>query len=270
MNKKFLGIICIFYSGIIIYVWVTGLLKNFLAPNMQLYLKISIIPLLLMGLVIIFNSKSNYQFKISDLILLLPLLMIFIAQDGRLTESLSSNRTSFNRENSIKSSEIIEDEKIKKEAEEEEEKIEYDLSNPYFNITDEVYNELANYISYAQKAEKFEGKTIKVTGFIQKYASYIPEGYATIGKYSISCCAADASFIGFFFKYDTSKIKSYKWYEIEGILKKGKDNDGYDILYIDVVNINEIDSKGEEQYIYPCYNYGEKYCKSLEKYDLEY
>ena len=40
--KKFLGIICLLYSGIIGYIWFNNKLKFFLAPNMQVYIKISL------------------------------------------------------------------------------------------------------------------------------------------------------------------------------------------------------------------------------------
>ena len=73
-----------------------------------------------------------------------------------------------------------------------------------------------------------------------------------------------------FVKYDISRIEENAWYEIEGVLKKGTDNDGYDILYIDVANIHKIDLKNEEQYVYPCYAYDNGTCKDVTKYNLEY
>jgi hypothetical protein len=92
MSKKYLGFICFIYSAIIFYVWISGLLRNFLAPNMQLYLKISAFVFIPMGLVLLFNNRVNYKFKISDLILLLPIVLLIIAGDGRLTASLANNR----------------------------------------------------------------------------------------------------------------------------------------------------------------------------------
>ena len=98
----------------------------------------------------------------------------------------------------------------------------------------------------------------------------MPDGYFAIGKYAISCCAADAGFTGFIAKYDNSKITADKWYEVEGILEKGKDKEGYDIMYIKVINSKEISSKGEEQYVYPCYAYDDGSCEAMSKYNLEY
>lgn len=37
MKKRFLGIVCIIYFLLIIYVFIINKLKNFLAPNMHIY-----------------------------------------------------------------------------------------------------------------------------------------------------------------------------------------------------------------------------------------
>ena len=196
--------------------------------------------------------------------LILPLVLLIIAGDGRLTASFASNRTTnLNTEKRTKSEEKVETKK--------EEIIEsYDFSNVDIDVIDASYVDLSNYITFSSKAEKFESQTIRVRGFALKKASYLSKGYFAIGKYAISCCAADAGFTGFIAKYDNSKITKDKWYEVEGILEKGKDADGYNIMYINVINIKEISSTEEEQYVYPCYAYDGGYCEAIQKYNLEY
>ena len=281
MKKRFLGIICLLYAGIIIYELTTNNIKNFLAPNMQVYLKIVVIPLALIGLVLLFNNHVDYKFKISDLVLLLPLIMLIFASDARLTENLARNRnTGFNRNTSTKSnkdSDIKEDRQeietkteVEKEEVEEQEEIKYDFSNPDFYVIDENYDEFANYLSYAIDGSKYVGKTIMVRGFSQKYANYLPDEYFVVGKYLITCCTADAGYVGFFVKYDMSKIKNNTWYEIEGILEQSKDKDGYNIMVINAINVKEIKSNEEEQYVYPCYAYGDGSCSEALKYNLEH
>ena len=54
----------------------------------------------------------------------------------------------------------------------------------------------------------------------------------------------------------------------DGIIDKIKDNDGYDALVINVINIKEIDGNKEEQYAYPCYSYGDGSCSIFNNYDL--
>ena len=90
--KKFLGFVSLLYVLLILYSWINGSLDNYIAPNMQIYLKIAIIPLTLMGFVLIFNNRNDYRFKISDLVLLIPLLMIISSGDGNLSMSLANNR----------------------------------------------------------------------------------------------------------------------------------------------------------------------------------
>jgi len=264
MSKKYLGIICLIYSGIFGYVVFFDKLTNFLAPQMQLYVKLSIIPMLVIGLILLFNKKNHYKFKISDLILLVPLIILIIAGDGVLSSEFASNRAiSTNKKNRIKQDEQY-------EYDEEYLNAEYDFTNPYFEIIDSNYEGLADYITFAPKAEKFKGETIRVRGFILKKAPYLPKGYFAIGKYSVSCCVADAEFLGFVVKYDINKVIEGNWYEIEGILEKGVDAEGYSMMFIKVVNIKEIKAKGEKRYIYPCYNYAEGSCEAMAKYEMDY
>ena len=72
--KRYLGIVSISYSLLILYELITNKINNFLAPQLQIYLKISVLPLFIIGIVLILKNKD--KFKISSLILLLPFIMI--------------------------------------------------------------------------------------------------------------------------------------------------------------------------------------------------
>lgn len=61
---------------------------------MQMYLKVSLIPMLIIGLVLLFSKKDNHKFKVTDLVLLIPIIALILANDGRLTTSLVKNRMS--------------------------------------------------------------------------------------------------------------------------------------------------------------------------------
>ena len=67
--KKFLGFICLAYSFIIAYLWIFNQLKNFLAPTMQIYIKVSLIPLIIVGFVLYYSEHIHYKFKIRAFIL---------------------------------------------------------------------------------------------------------------------------------------------------------------------------------------------------------
>lgn len=259
--KKFLGIICLLYSLIIGYVIIFDKLKLFLAPNMQMYIKLSILPLIIMGIILI--KDKNYKFKISDLILLLPIIMIILCGDGKLSTTYAQKKT-------IVKDKPKQQKVIKEEEDEEEINLDKDNLDIYFDVIDKTYMDLANYITFPYNNYKqYENKTIKVKGLVLKNAEYTPDGYFQIGKYAITCCAADSSFASFYVKQDDNNIKDNTWYEIEGILKKTT-YEYNNIMYIKIINIKEIDSSKEEQYVYPCYSYDDGNCKEFLKYNLKY
>lgn len=263
MKKKFLGIICFIYCFIILYVIFTNHLDNYIAPNMQIYIKISIMPLLVIGLAIIFNNKINYNFKINDLFLLIPLFLVFLAGDGNLTHTIAK----------VKRTERVND------SETEIYEIDYDIvkSNKDieikefdFDIEDPVYSYLADYLTYMKGAYKYVGKTVRLKGFAVDYSDYLTNDYFALGKYSITCCAADAEFSGMIVKYPNNKIKYGKWYQVEGILELGKDSEGYTVMTINPVSVKEIEKGNEKEYVYSCESYGNDSCEKLLEYDLNY
>ena len=153
--KKFLGTICLIYSGIIAYVWIFDEVKNFLAPTMQIYLKVSLFPLALLGLVLYFEEHIHYKFKVTDIVLLLPIIMFIIAGNGRLSASFASNRMNFNN-NKVSSKKVDKDTSENKKIDMKD----YDFTNPDFEIIDENYYELSNYLTFLVDADKYEGKTV--------------------------------------------------------------------------------------------------------------
>ncbi len=263
MKKKYLGLICLLYAGIIMFVNHYNILRNFLAPRMQMYLICSVPIFILIATVIFYSDKFHYHFKVTDLVLLLPLVMIIMAGDGRLTLSASSNRIS-----NIKREKVVKKESTKKDPKIDESKL--DFTNPYFDVDDEIYLDLGNYLTYNSKAEDFIGKTIRLKGFTVGNSDYLPNGLYGLGKYGVSCCVADAGFMGYVIKANGHKINNNTWYEVEGYIERNKDLSGHDIFPITVVNIKEIDGEKEEEYVYPCYTYGDGSCSKMKKYNLKY
>lgn len=261
MRKRFLGIIGLIYSIFIIYLLISKKINYFLAPKLQIYIKVSIIPFLITSIITIIKGNKHYKMKKSDILLLMPIIIFMNVGDGRFNSTLANNRiNNYTKSKSMDKVDdiIISDEELKK----------YNFNNPFFNVVDESYDILGNYITFEPSAKKFENKSIKVRGMLIKNNSYLPNGYFFIGKYSISCCAADANYVGFIVRHSLDKLKENNWYEVKGILKRGKDKEGYDVMYIYAVEIEEIDPKVENQYVYPCYSYDDGECKELDKYDL--
>ena len=265
MKNKFLGIVCFIYCFIICFIITKGYLGNYLAFNMHKYLYISLFLLLVIGFVFIFSKKKS-KLYLTDLFLLFPLIIVFIASDGKLSTSFAVNRsTSFSKVKDVK--------KVKKTDINKSFDInlykDIDFSSVDFSIIDESYAGLSDAIVYNSNPEKLVGKTIKLKGFIMKENDFLPKEYFAIGKYMISCCAADASFAGFMARSnDMSKLENNKWYEIYGVLNIGVDTYNQKIAIIDVVKYKKIDGKDEELYMYPCYAYGDGSCSEVAKYNL--
>ncbi len=250
MKNRFLGIISLLYTFIIVYLCLTNNLNNILAPKMQIYTKLSIIPLLLIGFFFMCNKR---KFKKTDLILLIPFIMIIFSGDFRLSI--------------INSKEL----KIKKEVNLTDKEDQIDLSKYSFDkfdfdIVDESYAGLSDYFNYTTHTKDLVGKTVRFKGLSIKNSKIVDGNKFVIGKYLITCCAADAEFVGFIVEFDKSKIKDNMWYQVEGVLKRIKLIDGSYVVGVEAVNIKEISP--EEQFVYPCYTYDDL-CSAVTKYNLK-
>lgn len=262
MRNKFFGVISILTSIMIGYLYFSKTLGYFLIPKMQLYLLIAGVFLLITG-IILFTTSSKDGIYYSDLVLIVPFIFLFLMGDGKLTTNIANNRSSSLQNKVVGSDEVVVASDV--QLDEDIEVLSID-----FDVVDESYAGLSDAITYARNFDKLIGKTIRVRGFALKSTDFIPDGMFGIGKYLISCCAADASFYGFFVSTDDlSIIEEEKWYEIEGILETEKDTYGQNIIVVKLVNIKEISDKNEEYYIYPCYSYGDGSCKAVTKYDLK-
>ena len=268
MRYKFLSLICFIYSFIIIYVYLTNKLNNYLAPNMQLYIIISCPIFIIIGVILLFN-KTKSKFLFSDLFLIIPLIIIFLSGDGNLTTNIASNRTiNFSKVGVVKKKNVDNNKEVINKDETDYSKIYFDKVD--FDVVDKAYSVLADSLTFNSKPENLVGKTIRVKGFALLDDELVPKGYFGIGKYVISCCAADAGFGGFIARYDKpNEIKKDKWYQVEGVFEIAYDVYGNKIAAIHVVNLKSIKSDSERHYVYPCYSYDDK-CSVLDNYDFEY
>lgn len=262
--KKFIGYISIYYSFIVAYIYFSGNLGNYLAPNMHKNIIIAGIVLFIIGLVLLRKKHLHYEFKKSDILLLIPIIFLFLSQDGQLDTSIVRSKTSkmapsMNQVENKSNNKTNTNQNINKNP-----------NSIDFNIVDAAYVKLSSDITYNAKLESIVGKTIRVRGFALKKDSYLPKGYFAIGKLLVSCCAADSGYGGFIAKYDLSKIKEDHWYEITGVIGQTKDKYDQDIGYIEVTKVKEINKKKENMYAYACENYGDNGCDILKQYDYEY
>ena len=262
MRKIFLGVVCIIYSFAFSYVWIFDKLKNYLSISMQNYLKVATIFIFILGIFYLFVGNKKSRFKFSDLVLLVPIIFLFFSNDLILDSSFAGNRLDYQVEDT---GDKVNSEKIFNDKLED-----YDFSNPFFDITDPLFQTISMYMTSSSKANIFEGKTIRLSGMALLDTPFLHESDFMIGKYVITCCAADAMFNGFIIRYDRSKIKSDSWYMVEGVLHSSSDSSGHPIMIVNALNVVEIDSKNQEKYVYPCYSYGNGECEKISNYGLKY
>ena len=70
-----------------------------------------------------------------------------------------------------------------------------DISNDDFGLW---------YIDMVDHQENYTGKTLKLTGMIQKPPG-LPAGFAVFGRFAMTCCADDVQYMGFLCKADSWK-----------------------------------------------------------------
>jgi putative membrane protein len=123
-----------------------------------------------------------------------------------------------------------------------------DLKNTNFiHMKDNVYS--AYYETMHMTPEVFEGKRIKVLGFVYREEGFL-NNEIVIARFMISHCVADASIVGFLALLDdASKYETDTWVEIEGVIKLTQYND-MQLPAIVVESLKEI-AEPDEPYIFP-------------------
>lgn len=227
---------------------------------MQNYLKVACIFIFIFG-IINFFIKDEHKIKKSDFVLLLPILFLILSNNAILGSSFASNRIDYKAE-------VVSETELNVGFNDNYE--DYDFSNPYFDIDDPLFQTISSYLTSSSKADKFEGKTIRLNGMAMLDTPFLNDTEFMIGKYVINCCAADAMFNGFVIRFDKSNIKNDGWYEVEGVLHSSSDSNGHKIMIVNALKVKELDSNSLDKYVYPCYSYGNNACEKISSYNLEY
>lgn len=128
---------------------------------------------------------------------------------------------------------------------ESEEELPFDLNEKRIEISDADY--AIWYMDAQEHPKKYDGKTIKFLGLV-----YNPEkmkkGIMVPGRFAMTCCADDVTFLGFKCKYaDSKKIahKSWVWIEAEVRVEFAKEYRGKGpVLY--PVSVEEAEAPEDE------------------------
>lgn len=89
------------------------------------------------------------------------------------------------------------------------EELPFDINADIINISDDDFG--IWYIDMTEHKENYNGKTLKVTGMIQKTPG-LPKGFAVFGRFAMTCCADDVQYMGFLCKADDWKAYKNKQY----------------------------------------------------------
>lgn len=89
------------------------------------------------------------------------------------------------------------------------EELPFDINADVINIAGDDFG--LWYIDMTEHQENYNGKTLKVTGMIQK-APGLPKGFVVFGRLAMTCCADDVQYMGFLCKADSWKEYKNKQY----------------------------------------------------------
>ena len=75
----------------------------------------------------------------------------------------------------------------------------FDINADVIEVSDDDFG--LWYIDMVDNPDNYNGKTLKLTGMVQKPHG-LPDGFVVFGRYAMTCCADDIQYIGFLCKAD--------------------------------------------------------------------
>lgn len=101
---------------------------------------------------------------------------------------------------------------------EEPEELPFDINAPVITLEDEDFG--IWYMDALDNLDNYVGKTIKFRGYVYK-SDRFPKGVLVPGRFAMTCCADDVSFIGFICKYEGAEnFVSKQWVNVTAKIGK--------------------------------------------------
>jgi putative membrane protein len=229
LKKYYKSFILLSYSGIIFFYYFSGIIKKLVHPRMHVFVLITALIILLFALLEFFINKND-EVRKSNIIYLLPLLLIFFINGANLSNSIIKNKgVDIGKNQPSQNTNTKIDDTV--------DKIIISEDKYYNNTLDLIYN-----------IDKNVGKTVVIHGFIHRDNSTL-ENQFIIGRMAMVCCAADAYLIGLLAEYnDYKSIKTNEWYEMTGIISKTEQSN-FHIALLTITDVKKID-KPKDEYVY--------------------
>lgn len=140
---------------------------------------------------------------------------------------------------------VVDQKEVKKEA--YDEKIKQLENAEVIDMNEEVFDPYYGQIS--ENPEKYEGRTLKMKGFVYKEKGFQPNQFA-LTRFLITHCVADATSIGFLTEFEKAQtLQQDTWLEVEGTLELTTYN-GWEMPLLKV-NSWKVIKEPKEPYVYP-------------------
>lgn len=237
----------------------------YVSPRIVTYMKLC---LLVMVILIIFTLKDVFKIprnplKITPyLIFIIPLIMAFIIPPVIMTSNSLSQSSSYITSNSKqrvqgnKGDNLIEGNNGEQESirlERQPGEIKEQVFNPTGTENNTIVVEDANYVLWLNEIysnyEQHIDKTIEIIGFVF-HDPALTENQFILGRYAMTCCAADMQMGGIMVEYEkSSSFELDTWFKVVGTIKEG-DYRGDLVPVIIGQSLVKIE-KPQSQYVYP-------------------
>jgi putative membrane protein len=273
-NKIIKSMVLLMYIIIIFYTVSSGFIIKFIHPRTIPYTIICGIILVIFLLLDIFNKgkskdklenkNQKQKFLKSDIIYIIPLILVFFLNNGVLSNNQINNKNTnisktVKKENTEENTEeniqeniqenktqtdvkdvlkiTSQDKKIKENEESKTEIIKITDSN-FMDTLIDIFDNINDYIE----------KEIDIDGLVFRDSQMKNDEFA-IGRPVITCCAADAQLSGYLCKNPTDTIlKDNEWINIKATIKSSK-YQGESIPYLIIKEVKSI-SKPKNEYVY--------------------
>lgn len=256
--------ICFGLAVMLISLLISGEISLFVNPRFKWLMGVSVLLLIILGLVQMWNIKGGEMHRIGFwgyALVMLPVLMFIFLPPKALDASMAAKKgvtfitpqTSQQNQATPREETFASEEEVPVEVEPE-----IELENPYkellqkiktepiITLTEKNYADYLNTISLYSK--EVEGKKIRLIGFVYRDDTLKKNEFVT-GRFTVTCCTADATVVGFITSYKQSdQFKLNQWIEVTGTLKNVL-YDGYDMPVVELESYRIIDPP-KDPYIY--------------------
>ncbi|GIO84368.1 phosphate ABC transporter substrate-binding protein [Paenibacillus faecis] len=237
----------------------SGKLQLYVAPEMQLWLRLSVIPLVLVAVTLVYHAffaKENgvicecgmehevtgsaFKHTLAYALFLTPLLLGLVLPD-RALDGAAATRKGMILGSPVLSREQL-DGKFKapdKYNEEFAELAKRLYIQDVIEVKPEIFSEMIGAIELFK--EDFRGKKIKLSGFVYQKKDAPNRSEFVLSRFLVQCCTADAYPFGVPVSSvaPLPSLRNDIWVEVEGTLQTGE-HDGKEIITISAERVSEI------------------------------